>query len=310
MNPLRALVLAVVVGFGPVTLVAAADFVDLPVIRWAWDEPLLDPAEEGVEEGVRQAVFGDHAPWFTCAPVDPVPTVNLVGPPAHGSFTRPGARQTLYQYVYDLCNDASWTRYQRRLAIVEDGEVVWVAEDGYAYYSEGMSRLAVVDLDGDGIAELVRWYGGNHHGRATIAAFTDEGVRTIAWFDTFADDCDGDPSWGGVAWSATPKVRAVDAGWSEFALEFVLHECHVYVEPGPDGDDALAEALALATTDPTASAMAVLALAWDGDPAGQREAARLFEEGTVLPRDPELAAWWRGRAEAGAVERGPGTERP
>lgn len=305
MRALRAVALAVVVGFAPASLAVAAGFAELPSVRWEWHEPLLDPAEVGAEAAVRQAVFGDHTPWFTCAPVDPLPTVNLVAPPARGSFTRPGGRQTLFQYVFDPCDDGSQTRYPRRLAVVEDGEVVWVAEDGFAYYFESMWQLAVVDLNGDGIDELVRWYGGIHHDRATIAAFADEGVRTIARFAVSADDCDGDPAWGGVAWSAAPTVRPVDAGWAEFALEFVLHECFVYVEPGRDGDGALADALVLAASDPAGSAMAVLALAWDGHPAAQREAARLFEEGTVLPRDPELAAWWRGMAEGG-----PGSERP
>ena len=305
MRVLRALVLAALVGLGPATFVAAADFVDLPAVRWGWDVPLLDPSEEGFEAGVRQAVFGDHTPWFTCAPVDPLPTVNLVALPAHGSFTRPGARQMLFQYVYDLCDDASWSRYPRRIAVVEHGELVWVAEDGHAYSFESIWQLAVVDLNGDGIDELVRWYGGKHHDRATITAFVDEGVRTIAGFTTSADYCDGDPSWAGVAWSATPRVRPVDAGWVEFALEFVLHECFVPVEPDRDADGALAAALALAATDPAGSAMAVLALAWDGHPTAQREAARLFEEGTALPRDPELAAWWRAQA-----ERDPGRERP
>lgn len=304
MRALRALMVAVMVGVGPATFVAAAGFADLPAIRWGWDEPLLDPSDEGLEASVRQAVFGDHTPWFRCEPVDPLPTVNLVAPPAHGSFTRPGARQTLFQYVYDLCDDASWTRHPRRLAIVEDGEVVWVAEDGHAYFFEGAWQLAVVDLNGDGVDELVRWYGGNHHDRATITAFVGGDVRTIVGFLTSADDCDGDPSWGGVSWSATPRVRPGDAGWAEFALEFVLYDCHVYVEPDRDADGPLAAALALAATDPAGSATAVLALAWDGHPAAQREAARLFEEGTVLPRDPELAAWWREKA-----ERGPDRER-
>ena len=284
------------IAYSVITFGSAEGLIDISTIRWGWDDALLDSTEEDAEAGVREAVFGEHTQWFSCAAVNPVPTVQLGAPPVHGSFTRPFARQTLFQYIYDLCEDDWSSTSLRRHAIVEDGHVVRVAEDEPIGYFEGLSQVAVIDLNGNGLDELLRWYDGNHHTRVTIAVFTEDAVRTIAWFYAYLDDCDGDPLYGASAWLAIPKYRPIADSWPEFSLEYTVFDCNAYMEPLEDGADALADVLAEAAVDPVGSAMAVLALAWDGNQPAQLEVARMFEQGTVLPRDPELSEWWREQA--------------
>lgn len=279
-----------------ITVGRAEGLIDFSTIRWGWGDALLESTEEDVEAGVREAVFGEHTQWFSCDAMNPVPTVQLGAPPVHGSFTRSGARQTLYQYVYDLCEEDWSSAFLRRHAVVEDGHVVRVVEDEPIGYFDGLSKVAIIDLNGDGRDELVRWYDSNHHTRVAISEFTEDAVRTVAWFYAYLDDCDGDPLYGASAWSAIPKYRPIADGWSEFSLEFTVFDCNAYAEALEDGANALSDVLVEAAVDPVASAMAVLALAWDGNQPAQLEVARMFEQGTVLPRDPELAEWWRAQA--------------
>jgi len=300
-SSLRSAALMVLLVVGLVSNATARELLGEGAITWAWDEPPLQPEEEVAEAAARWVAFGEHTEWFQCDASAPRPTVRLMAPPARGAFTRPGASQMLFQYVFDPCDEPWRTTYPRRAVIVEEGVAVRVLEDRSVGYYETLSSYEVVDLDGDGVHELVRRYAGMHHARVSIATVGDTALRQLASFLTFEDDCYVDPVHGGAAWGATVTYQPGDGAWPAFALEFEVFDCYVSVpEALQDAwEQRFEDALARAAGEPVASAMAVLALAWEGSPAAQRAAARMYEEGTVVPRDLELAAWWWARAEAG-----------
>jgi len=260
---------------------------------------------ESIESHVRAVVFGEHTAWPRCDAGHAVPAVELVGRPVEGAFTRPGAQQVLFQFVFDPCEEA-WPRlYPQRFVVVEDGVIVHVVDGhGVAYY-ESVSVVESVDVDGDGIDELLlRRNVGPHSSTASITSLGADGLRTIVWFAVAEDNfAEFGPFFAATSWSASIHWVADDGGQRRPALDFTVFEDLVAVSPAKraDWDAHLEAARTRREVDPVGAAIAILDLAWEGSVAAQREVAGMYERGEVLPLDAELAAWWQERAESSAL---------
>ena len=260
---------------------------------------------EAIESRVRAVVFGEHTAWPRCDAGESVAAVGLVGRPVEGTFTRPGAQQVLFQFVFDPCEESWPSPYPQRFVVVEDGVVIQVVDGpGVAYY-ESVSVVESVDVDGDGIDELLlRRNVGPHYSEASITSLGADGLRTIVWFAVAEDNfAEFGPFFAATSWSASIHWVADDGGQHRPALDFTVFEALSVVSPAQraDWDAQLEAARSRREVDPVGAAVAILDLAWAGSAAAQREVAGLYERGEILPLDAELAAWWQERAESSAL---------
>jgi hypothetical protein len=107
-----------------------------------------------------------------------------------GSFTKPGAQQTLVYYQYCVTGNGLGST---GVAVLENGKVVasYIAEDG----DEASGARSLPDIDQDGVNEVVlEVSGGMHQGSggtgAELVEFASAGIKSLGWFtqDEFSEN--------------------------------------------------------------------------------------------------------------------------
>ena len=179
--------LTVALSLAPALLGQGAERIEIYDARFEHKETRITPAEQAV---MRREVFPAAARHWQIS-YSSNGTERVVHRPrvidaAHGSFTRPGAKQTAVLYLF---NDYADGEALDGLVILEKNEVVAHAVyDGF--WDWGLEALP--DINKNGRTELMMITGQNLKGVnddwITMLEFTKDGLRTMGSIPVYHDD--------------------------------------------------------------------------------------------------------------------------
>ncbi|HLA95499.1 MAG TPA: hypothetical protein VK612_07245 [Pyrinomonadaceae bacterium] len=203
MKDLRAIVIVLAVG-----ILAVSAYAQVPIVI---NDPAIETPKSPISEADKALLDSEVLPKVRKALVDDACTDGFDPAGAvSGSFTRPGATQTLV--FYQFCQTGNGLG-QVGIAILEEGKVVgsYTADSGW---SDTVKVLP--DINDNGLNEFALYYsGGMHQGEGgtgvDIMEFGTGGPKALGWFQASAYFAEADS----LGWKVTVKKRKTPVFYRE-----------------------------------------------------------------------------------------------